>query len=218
VTVLEWLDGEPLDRVERGDDLALAIGGSLANFHAAIRAIDQKQQLKQGRRFVRLEYGAALLGRADQELLTAYQAGRVTATQLRTMSLTLQEIGRRLRKLDRIPELASLVHADLAPSNLLRTDQGIALIDFSLSGYAHWPMDLASLFDHFRGPTEHAAIVAGYEQVSGCPVDPTWIEDYQALGVLLVVAGHHRQYGDEDWFPSKLDRWCETIFAPLLTQ
>ena len=119
------------------------------------------------------------------------------------------------QKLEKTSKEYILVHSDLSLSNILLTQRGLAIIDFSLLGYSNALLDFGSLYcfiDHYE---QQAAVISGYQQSTGIEVEEAMIQNYKALQILLGIAIHFDIWKKEEWFPLKLEQWCEIQFTPL---
>jgi len=109
-----------------------------------------------------------------------------------------------------------LTHADLSLSNMVVSAAGdVTPIDFGLSGYSHYQMDIGGLFSHIQKAEDRQMLLRGYESAHGFACDMRSVEPYFALQVLLFIATQYERAVEWEWFSDALVRWCGDIFTPL---
>lgn len=222
VTVMQWIEGFPLSDMDMDTDMARAIGSAVARFHLAAQTIrpmgeggfrlPDNPELMQ-----RYAYDPELLVRIGDELRDAEQQGHIAAEHLPIALQAVATIRQRMEELEAIPGTKGYVHADLSRSNLIRTlNAEVVPIDFSLSGMGYYAMDIGMLLTDFADKTVRNSIKEAYEQEMGKEVSVACIEAFFAFGVILYIACQHHKAYQEDWFAKAMERWCNTIFAPLV--
>jgi thiamine kinase-like enzyme len=107
------------------------------------------------------------------------------------------------------------VHSDLSKSNIIYSGGNPIPIDFSLSGYSYFYMDIGSLFGHFIKDEERETIIRGYRSITGEAVEQFFIEPFLVLQVILFIACQHEKAAKLEWFTGAMDRWCRDLFVPL---
>lgn len=202
-TVLTWLPGETLEQCPPDGETFTDLGRMMARMHAVLAELGDDPP--------RYRYDTALVRRVGAQLEAESALGRISAEDLETLNAALTVIADRIEE-----EPAQLVHADLSPSNLLRTERGLAPIDFGLSGYGPWVMDLGLIFSQFSDPAARAAIARGYSQQSGRAVDPRRAEPYFALSILLFMATHGDMCAAWPDYDAHIARWSRETFTPLI--
>lgn len=109
------------------------------------------------------------------------------------------------------------IHADLSMSNMILTaDNGIVPIDFSLSGVGFYYMDIGMMLSAFNDKNIRRCIKNGYEKEMKTEIPMRYIEAFFAFGVILFIACQHNKVYMEEWFYKAMERWCNTIFTPLI--
>ena len=205
VTVLEWLEGPTLDDFEPDESDCLAAGAMAARMHRFFRAHPQLNALP------RYRYDHELIDRLSDRL----SQGQTEDVQIRIMLDALAAIREHTLKMQEKEGGFGLIHADLSRGNLVRTARGIAPIDFCLCGYGSRHMDLGSLVSNFK-PHLTASLLKGYSDESGETVTEKDAAPFLAQQVLLFIAAHLRESAVWDWYPKAMDRWCKTLFLPLI--
>jgi Ser/Thr protein kinase RdoA (MazF antagonist) len=203
-------------------DIAHAIGSAVARFHLAAQTIQPAGEggfwlLDNPDLMQRYTYDPMLLARISDELRVAEQQGHIAAEHLPIALQAVATIRERMEELEAVPGTKGYVHADLSRSNLIRTlNDEVVPIDFSLSGIGYYVMDIGMLLTDFADKTLRNSIKEAYEQEMGKAISVACIEAFFAFGVILYIACQHHKAYQEDWFAKAMDRWCNTIFAPLV--
>ncbi|MCP3937394.1 MAG: phosphotransferase [Actinomycetia bacterium] len=150
VDLLEWFDGEPIGSAEEG----LADGAEAAEVFSLVGELMARTHnhaatwaLPTGfERHVWDEDG--ILG--DQPLWGRYQdLAALDAAQRSRIGAAVTKAAADLADFGKTPDRYGLIHADLIPDNLLRSDDGICLIDFDDGGFGWFMFDIATtLFIH----------------------------------------------------------------------
>ena len=210
VSLLEWVDGQTVEAVEQTREVLYNIGMMTAKMHLFF-----EKQSSGNKKYHRYSYDQSILSPIADRIHTANQRGIITDIQRQVVLNALDEMHRRFDELDKLhPKV--LVHADLSKSNMVVTEGGtIAPIDFSLSGYSHFYMDIGGLFGHITKWEDRENIIRGYNAVRNSDISSHYIEPYFALQVILFIACQYERASTWDWFGEKMGMWCEDIFEPL---
>ncbi len=206
-TLLTWLAGEDAGKAPLTPARCRQWGRRIAELHAVSRRLSRGP--------APLRYDAALAERCARRAEELARKGVLSAAHARDVALALEGIGRFLEDAERGQPFFR-VHADLSPGNLIVTKEGLAPIDFSLSGDGHAVMDLAVPCSALNAPELCMALKAGYEEASGSCVDARAYDMLFALAVLLFIVCQGPRYVKEDWLSRRLDHWCGRIFRPLM--
>ena len=145
-------------------------------------------------------------------------ADHITGTHASACRYALDEIDAVMTRLDAIPDSEGLIHGDLGFANILRTPDGLAPIDFSLSGYGYKAQECGMIATNYSDPAQQRAVYEGYAEAGGVPADPHHADAFFALSVLLFIVCQHERFYREEWFAKAMDRWCDTCFTPLTGQ
>lgn len=200
-TVSRWIEGEPLDKLELNAERCHRIGELTAALHKCAKGF-------QG--FPMITYDGQQCARIKEKVRSLEDCG-LSPVYFGTMQRACDAVGTALEK---VRSEFLTVHADLSPSNILETKDGLAAIDFSLFGVGHPMLDLANLFGNINGLSSRQNIAEGYRKAGG-------IIDYRALDACFVlsilggIAIHFERWSRQDWFEGRLKRWCEESFEPL---
>lgn len=210
-TVLSWVDGETIEQAEITSDILCSIGWMVGKMHAHF------SETAHQRGYSRYAYDQTLVDRIRHKVDDLLNRKLLAEPHYSVLQSALVEIRVRMTELDGDTGSYGLVHADLAKSNLILHHGGIVPIDFSLSGYSHFYMDIGSLYAHFTRPDEQALLKGCYERITGRRLDPHYIEPFVALQVLLFLISSYERIHQLDWFTAALDRWCAVHFKPLVS-
>ncbi|MHC1694107.1 MAG: phosphotransferase enzyme family protein [Eubacteriales bacterium] len=203
VTVLTWIEGRIVDKKELSVSLCRDMGAMVTKLHKATQGFLPKGAAR---------YDSSLCGRLIDKIDSLFEDGRLSKENHKDMSGALGVIRDLLNGSER--ELIP-VHSDLSESNILITPSGLVPIDFSLFGYGHPMLDIASFICLTDNTELQGAVIDGYKSAGGNDVDYHALDCCFALQVLLGVIIHFERWENEEWFSGKLNRWCGDIFSPL---
>lgn len=210
-TLLKWVDGATVENIEHTPQIMYSIGEMIGKLHKSLR----NMQSNNFSNCTRYTYEKSLLDKIARQFLIIENLEQISRKEVWYMFDALEEIKVRMDKLDYIPNIKSIVHSDLSPSNLIYNRGKIVPIDFSLSGYSYIYMDLGSVLAQFTKSEEQKAIIDGYESIYGNKISLSFVEPFYALQVLMFIAFQHDKIYKCAWFQAAIKRWCDTIFIPL---
>jgi Ser/Thr protein kinase RdoA (MazF antagonist) len=203
VTFLGWLEGPTAQEKPPKADEWLELADYIAGLHAATRATDLGL----------IRYDLALLERMQQAFQADFEFGAFQLTKYASLESTLACISELLQAKS---TRWSICHADLSLSNLILHGGRLVPIDFSLSGWAPVAMDFGSLGSYFSDRDLLRSMLARYEERSGYSLPWREVELCFAWQVMLYIAAQGRSASQESWFAAAMERWCRTIFNPLV--
>ncbi|GAA4911639.1 phosphotransferase [Nesterenkonia rhizosphaerae] len=191
VSVMSWLkDAEPFsDAAEAftGTDQAsqedfAAVGALLARLHRTAESLGTLSDFSRG------AWDAdGLAGPAPQWGDPRMLPSLSTAEQ-KLITAALHKVHRNLSSLEADPRTFGMIHADTTPENILRTPNGLMLIDFDDFGTGWYLFDLTTaLFHHTRQaryPALRDALLNAYEQVR-----PLSDAEHEAWDALMLARG-----------------------------
>lgn len=206
VSLLSWIDGVPLNKEERTEQMLISVGQTFAKLRTTAESSPNLST------FSRFSYNQELVERlivkANQgvEYLSQESIQSITRA-LNTVSSIMDEMDSREEKL--------IAHADPGFGNMIWTGKGVGLIDWSLTGYAHSYMDLGGLMGATSNRDEQKLLLSGWESIRG-KINRRYLDAYFALALLLFVCCQYSRSKEwDEWFPAALKRWQDTIFDPL---
>lgn len=208
VSLINWIDGEPLNEVSINEEMAYEIGQMVAKLHKACKTYS-----REGKRY---SYDQSILSIIKKELLIAEEKEQINKTHIVIMSKVLKKIADYMRELDEDEDMFGYIHGDLSLSNIISSSHGLLPIDFSLSGYGYYYMDLGILISQIEDKDIIKGILRGYETVSGTTISVKYIEAFFTMGILLFIGAQHNKVYKESWFSEALNNWSQHIFEPFI--
>lgn len=222
VTVLEWIQGVTLSDTEITFETAEKIGSTAAHLHLAaknMKIAEEGYLILEGinGKINRYQYRQQILKKITDELKIAESKGHIDSRYINIILNAVEKIKKRMDELCKTPGTMGFIHADLSMSNMILTaDNGIAPIDFSLSGVGFYYMDIGMMLSAFNDKNIRRCIKNGYEKEMKTKIPMRYIEAFFAFGVILFIACQHNKVYMEEWFYKAMERWCNTIFTPLI--
>jgi Ser/Thr protein kinase RdoA (MazF antagonist) len=208
VCVLEWIEGCVMNEKSITEEQAKKLGVMAAKLQKGLQGMECKLK--------RFSYTRKLILPMKEQLNDAVQKGQISVDMAVLMKEALDVIEDRMDELDIVPGMKGIVHADLGLSNVIVSEEGLVPIDFSLSGYGYYFMDVAMMMSQFKDKKIRSYIKQGYERESNQEVPVRYIDAFFAFCVLLYICCQHDKASHEDWFEKAMERWCNTIFNPLV--
>ncbi len=199
VTLLSYLEGEPLTSEELTFETCRELGILCFRLHEAAR--DFTPAAARWYDAVHCRQSAAVISG-----LPLSENDKAVLTQ------ALVHIG---QIWENRASAAMMIHTDLSCGNLLRTDAGIAPIDFSLGGMGHPMFDLAVLASSLPSAELADACKAGYADAGGILDEAAYAAGF-ALGKIDMLVIFGKGMIAADWFADCMAQWREQIFLPLL--
>lgn len=217
--LLTWLEGDMFSQKEPdAEDLAREFGRVQAIFHS------QAKSWRPPTGFKRLVYDGAMLAQALPDLEQGVAPGIVRTKDLKLAVEASEKIAGLMTKMPRTPDVWGMIHADwvgnlvvlkrdatartavaqapgLHPDSACAPAPKIVPIDFSLSGFGHYLLDIAigisNLKRHLRGP-----YLSGY----GIPLsdeDKYCVSAFILMMIFVTAAKHVFNPAWQDWFQSR---------------
>ena len=212
VTLLSWISGTTLEKVELSDSILFKLGIMVGKFHKFSKEWSVTQNLN------RYSYDKVLLKKIAFKLIGGLELKVITSEQFHIIDQAIKGICNAIDKLDIQKESKGLVHSDLAGSNIILSDDGeIIPIDFGLSGISYYYMDLGSLFSHFSKSEQQNCILKGYKSIIKEEIEIKYIETFMVFQIILFIATHIERAHKFQWFSSAVDRWSKEFFVPFIS-
>ena len=201
-TLMTWLEGRSLRQEDVTPALLEQAGRMIFRLHEAARGFEHAA-------LRRYDHGhVQQLSSAIQAMGQRYQ---LPADEIACTCAAAAVIDNRLQS---AADALLPIHADLSPSNMLVTDDGLAPIDFSLFGVGHPMHDLGILMGNIGSLAERKAVADGYTSAGGC-IDLPLLDAGFALGLLEALVFHADTWPREPWFAPRLTRWVNEMLRPL---
>ncbi len=201
-TLLTWLEGHTLTKDELTPELLRQAGQLIFRMHAAAQRYPQEMPRR---------YDQAHTVRLADDLRGMAVRHALSPSQAMAMLEAASIIGSRLASAS---DAFIPIHADLSPSNLLLTPDGLAPIDFSLLGLGHPMHDLSILMGNISSQAERQAVAEGYTCAGG-HIDLPLLDACFALGLLEALVFHADTWPKEAWFVPRMNRWVTEMLLPL---
>jgi len=223
VTVLEWVQGDTINNIPMTETIGKTIGTMIAELHKCFNELENNEDNRPVRSVLnhdikRYMYDQKMLDVIEVELSLIVRDGLMEKDKVDIMKDAVRVIKGIMDELEEMQNMSGIVHADLSPSNLIFSNEKIVPIDFSLSGYGFYYMDIGLIVSQYKDHKIKKSIVSGYEELMQKEVPLRYIEAFIALGVILFIACQHDKVRTQDWFDGAVKRWCETIFNPLINE
>ncbi|OPJ58058.1 phosphotransferase enzyme family protein [Clostridium oryzae] len=209
VTVLTWIDGNTIEETKQTEDIAYKVGQMVGKLHNLPKYKIESSNIK------RYYYDKKLLLNSIVKIRSILDARIISTEQYIAIEKAISEVIIRISELDAKEKHMSLVHSDLAKSNLIVSGSQIVPIDFSLSGYSYYYMDLGSLFSHFTEANERKDIMAGYRSMNSKTIDLRYIEAFIVFQIILFIVTHTKGAAKMEWFGEAINRWSREFFVPF---
>lgn len=206
VTVLSWLDGDNLVITTITEELVYQIGQMIGKLHNATAQISSVK---------RCCYDEVFIDRVSNEIRKAYEVKHLEEQSYELIEKVLNHIKRILAE---EKQNFILIHDDLSKSNIIYDKGNLSPIDFSLSGYGIPEMELGEIISSLHKDEYIPSLVAGYESIGNRKINNSYIKAFTALSIILYIVIHHNKVYKDEKFVKTMDRWCNTIFTPVITQ
>jgi Ser/Thr protein kinase RdoA (MazF antagonist) len=145
VTLLTWINGDTLDKVELNDEMLFKLGAMVGEFHRFSKEWSESKNTSL------YSYDKRMLKKITHKLIDGVELKIISWDQFEIIDNAIDEISKLIDKLDLQKKSEGIVHSDLGKSNIIFSDGGeIIPIDFGLCGISYYYMDLGSLFSHFN--------------------------------------------------------------------
>lgn len=221
VTVLEWVQGDTINNIPMTETIGKTIGTMIAELHKCFNELENNEDNRPVKNVLnhdikRYMYDQKMLDVIEVELSLIVRDGLMEKDKVDIMKDAVRVIKGIMDELDEMQNMSGIVHADLSPSNLIFSNEKIVPIDFSLSGYGFYYMDIGLIVSQYKDNNIKRSIVSGYEETMQKEIPLRYIEAFIALGVILFIVCQYDKVRTQDWFDGAVKRWCETIFNPLI--
>jgi len=204
VTLLEWIDGDTLDKIKITEAIAYKMGVMVGKMHNDLKTHTIKN---------RHSYDEELLTVMIAETSEALKQGNFSDKQAKAITDALSYMRSHFINLK---HKFMLIHSDLSNTNLIWNGHQVVPIDFSMSGYCIPEIDLAMIFGNINDEILNRNVLNGYKSVCQIELDYKAMDSCSCLLILLFAVGMHKRFANEEWLATKLDEWCDNKFIPLI--
>ncbi|WP_036745332.1 phosphotransferase enzyme family protein [Paenibacillus sp. UNC451MF] len=210
-TLLRWIDGISLsDQDMEQSENAYRLGSYTAKLHAHFQSSDHTQY---GFRPV---YGLERNEKMIGQILTGQQLGLFGNNERIIVEEVFKHINLNLKSLGIHAGSWGMVHADINRSNIIVSEGGWSFIDFCLSGYGYYLMDVGAGALMMKGEKKEL-FLKGYSDGFPLEDDPLrLLEGFMLLAIFGYYAFHMQNKEKHVWIRERLPRLCETYCKPFL--
>ncbi|WP_282941341.1 phosphotransferase [Paenibacillus sp. RC67] len=210
-TLLRWLHGNILsDQDLFKDENVRRLGTDMAKLHTYSRSYEGVYY--SSRPEYGLERNEKMLGR----ILCGEQIGLFGMKERSVLEEVFKLIHHRLAALDIHSGTWGMVHADINLSNIIVSDEGWSFIDFCLSGYGFYLMDVGAGALMMKEEKKEL-FLNSYTDACSLPDDPVkLLEGFMLLAIFGYYAFHMQNPEKHRWIRERLPRLCDMHCKPFL--
>ncbi len=177
-SVLQWIFGETMSKQDfNSEETVNTFGTNIANLHRF------SLSYQHGSCFIRPEYGIEWTNTMLTKLRLGEEIGIISSGEFHILKNTFSLINARMKEWNKTNDTWGFIHADINYSNLILTSKGISFIDFGLSGFGYYMMDVAMSALMTKGEFRDA-LLSGYTNIISKRVE---IEQLEAFMFLAIV-------------------------------
>jgi Ser/Thr protein kinase RdoA (MazF antagonist) len=209
-SVLKWIFGETMSKQDLSSEGTVsALGTRIAFLHQF------SQRYQPGPSFIRPEYGIEWTNTMLDKLRSGEKTGIISTKDFHILEHTFSLITDRMKAWNNTTETWGFIHADINYSNLIRSSRGSSFIDFGLSGYGYYTMDVAMGALLAKGELRDA-LLSGYTNIISRSID---IKQLEAL-MFLAISGYYAflisQQEKHMWIRKNISGLIEHLCKPFL--
>ena len=207
-TLLTWIDAALFTQE---DDRAVALVQRLGALNARLHA--HARDWTPAQPFLRLSYDAGLLQGALARLDEGIRRDMITLQDAKQVRDAGDYILGLLETLERSRDTWGLIHADLLSDNLLVQGETLIPIDFSLSGYGYYWLDMSICLSNLKKPLRRVYL-DGY----GVVLDDEQRHNIEACTIMMILVSalrHVKNPGWQSWFQRRLPVIAQN-YCPML--
>lgn len=207
-TVLRWIEGEVVPK--RGldnEEAARNLGSRIAELHLFSRSFQPG---------IRPEYGIDWVTGMLGKLRIGEQEGILSQNDFQMIEQTISMMMSRMTLWEQKKENWGFIHADINFSNLIRSSKGISFIDFSLSGYGYYAMDVAMGALLVKGELRDE-LLSGYSERITSEVNLEQLEAFMFLAIIGYYSFVVDQPDQQEWIKEHVSGLVENLCKPLLS-
>ncbi|WP_336773408.1 phosphotransferase enzyme family protein [Paenibacillus sp. MMO-58] len=210
-TVLHWIDGDVLSKQEmNSEEEARTLGIRIAKLHQF------SQSYEMGSACTRPEYGTEWIHSMIFKLRRGEEQGILSGKHFQILERTMLMMIEWMTLWESTPGTWGFIHADINYSNLIRSPKGISMIDFGLSGYGYYAMDLA--MGALLLESKHRdALLAGYGSCMTGSIDLAQLESFMFLAIVGYYTFVLSQPDKLSWIEDHISGLVDHICLPLLS-
>ncbi|OPA78746.1 hypothetical protein BVG16_12970 [Paenibacillus selenitireducens] len=209
-SVLKWIFGETMSKQDLNSE------GTVSTLGTRIAYLHQfSQSFQHGPSFMRPEYGMEWTNSVLTKLRSGEEMGIITTGDFHILENTFSLIDDRMKVLSKSIETWGFIHADINYSNLIHTSRGISFIDFGLSGFGYYAMDVAmgALLTENK---LRDALISGYTSIISRKIDIEQLESFMFLAIAAYYAFLVSNKDKHMWIHKNIPGLIEHFCKPFL--
>lgn len=163
------------------EEMVSTLGKRIAYLHQFSRSF------KHGSSIIRPHYEIEWINNILTKFRSGEKIGIITTEEFKILENTFSLLTDRMKGLSKNSEIWGFIHADIHYSNLISTSRGISFIDFGLSGFGYYAMDVASAA-LFTKSELRDDLLSGYTNIISRKIDIAQLEDLMFLEICGLYA------------------------------
>jgi Ser/Thr protein kinase RdoA (MazF antagonist) len=209
-SILEWIDGETMSKNDlESEERVNTLGKEIALLHR----FSQSYQLALS--FRRPEYGLEWTETMLSKLRSGEEIGIISTKHFHIVENTFSLIKERLKVMSNKNETWGFIHADINYSNLILSAKGISFIDFGLSGFGYYAMDVA-MGALLTKKELRDTLLASYTNLIPGKIDIEQLEGFMFLAIAAYYAFLVSNKDQHTWIRDKMPGLIEHFCNPFL--
>lgn len=208
-SVLKWLIGENMSKQDLNTEETVSILGTrIAHLHQFSMSYQHDSS------FIRPKYELEWTNTIVTKLRTGEEIGIITSMDFYVLEKTFSLINDRIKLLSKTKETWGFIHADINYSNLILTSKGISFIDFGLSGFGYYAMDVAMGALMMKSEMRDA-VLFGYTNIFSGRLDTEQLEGFMLLAIFGYYAFLVSKKDSHKWLCEQMPSLIE-VCKPFL--
>ncbi|MFD0711693.1 phosphotransferase enzyme family protein [Paenibacillus sp. GCM10027626] len=209
-SVLKWVFGETMSKKDfTSEGMVSTLGKHIAYLHQFSRSF------KHSSSFIRPEYGVEWINTMLTQLRSGEEMGIITIREFQILENAFSLVTDRMKGLSKTFETWGFIHADIHNSNLIRVSRGISFIDFGLSGFGYYAMDVA-MGALFTKKELRDDLLSGYTNIIPGRIDIAQLEDFMFLAICGYYAFLVSRKEKHEWIREHIPGLIEHLCDPFL--
>jgi Ser/Thr protein kinase RdoA (MazF antagonist) len=209
-SVLKWIFGETMSKEDfANEETVNALGRQIASLHQFSRTFAPHPN------FNRPKYGLEWINTMLGQMRSGEEIGVFSAKEFRVLEDSLTLVSDRLKEARKTNETWGFIHADVHNSNLILTSGGISFIDFGLSGFGFYAMDVAMGAIFVKKELRDKLLSSYASSISG-KIDITQLEYFMFLAIAGYYAFSVSRTERHKWIRDRIGGLIEHVCDPLL--
>lgn len=201
-SVVTWCAGEDLESRKIDTKLFFKLGKALANFHVQCKYLFPQCFLS------RPFYHVAYLDCIQNKFRKKISQISLPSDVIENIYIGFDLVKKQMLSIEK--EGWSIIHGDMAPSNVIFHGTDLYLIDFSFVGTGTIYQDLASLTFELSDKQIQESIFAGYVTISPS-VNLEYVKFYEILRVLLYIVANISKFKITSWISHDPLEWVDRL-------